>query len=101
MKVKKQKEIKKDEFRRNKENQHPAYIFARVGNEYKFLGITHSEITHGTKNIRLDKNPNPNDKKTAYARPQAEKQNVNRFKKKNNNWKMSKSDKQKLRRFMK
>ena len=78
MKVKNQKEIKKDEFRRSKETQHPAYIYARVGNDYKFIGITHSNITKGVKNIKLDKNPNPEDEKTAYAIPQAEKSKVNK-----------------------
>lgn len=101
MKIKKQKEIKKDEFRRNKETQHPAYIYARIGNEYKYLGVTHSEITKGIKNIKLDKNPNPKDKKNAYITPNSEKQQINKFKKKNVGWKMSKTDKVKLKNYMK
>lgn len=60
---KKQKEIKKNEFRKNKSNGHPAHIYARIGNSYKFIGITHSKITSGVENIELDKNPNPKDKK--------------------------------------
>lgn len=67
MKVKNQKEIKKDEFRRSKETQHPAYIYARVGNDYKFIGITHSNITKRVKNIKLDKNPNLEDKKNCLC----------------------------------
>ncbi len=96
MKVKNQKERKRDEFRKNKENGHPAYIYAKVGNRYKFIGITHSEITKGIKNIKLDKNPNPNDKKTAYARNMTEAGNTNQFKNKEKDWKLSKADKLKI-----
>lgn len=96
MKIKKQKEVKRDEFRRNKKTQHPAYIYAKVGNEYKFIGITHSEITEGIANIKLDKNPNPKDKKTAYARNKIEKGKTNDFKAKEKDWRLSKSDKKKI-----
>lgn len=96
MKVKNQKETKKDEFRRNKKTGHPAYIFAKVGNEYKFIGTTHSKITEGMENIKLDKNPNPKDKKTAYARPKTERGKTNDFKKKEEGWKLAKSDRAKV-----
>ena len=96
MKVKKQKESKRDEFRKNKKNGHPAYIYAKIGNDYKFIGITHSKITDGLQNIRLDKNPNPKDNKTAFARPKAEKGKTNNFKAVEKNWKLSKSDKAKM-----
>ncbi len=96
MKVKNQKEVKKDEFRKNKSNGHPAYIYAKIGNEYKFIGITHSEITEGMANIKLDKNPNPKDKKTAYARNKIEKGKTNDFKAKEKGWGLSKSDKKKI-----
>lgn len=101
MKIKNQKETKKNEFRKNKQNGHPAYIYAKVGNDYKFIGITHSEITDGVKNIKLDKNPNPKDKKTAYARSLAEKGKTNEFKAKEKDWKLSKTDKQKLEKIKK
>ena len=101
MKIKNQKETKKNEFRKNKQNGHPAYIYAKVGNDYKFIGITHSEITDGVKNIKLDKNPNPKDKKTAYARTQAEKGKTHEFKAKEKDWKLSKTDKQKLEKLKK
>lgn len=96
MKNKNKKEIKKDEFRKNKQSGHPAYIYARVGNDYKFIGITHSALTDGVKNIKLEKNPNPKDKKTAYARPKADKSKTNNFKEKETGWKLSKKDKSKL-----
>ncbi len=96
MKIKKQKEVKRDEFRKNKNNGHPAYIYAKIGNEYKFIGITHSEITEGIANIKLDKNPNPKDKKTAYARNKTEKGKTNDFKAKEKDWRLSKRDKKKI-----
>lgn len=101
MKVKNQKETKRDEFRRNKKTQHPAYIFAKVGNSFKFVGITHSEVTEGMNNIKLEKNPNPKDKTTAYARPKTEKSKTNDFKQKEKTWKLSKSDKEKVNRIKK
>ena len=94
MKVKKQKETKKDEFRQNKDTLHPAYIYAKVGNTLKYIGITHSEITDGVKNIKLEKNPNPKDSKSAFFRPKTEQSSTNRFKKKEVGWKLSKKDKE-------
>ncbi len=101
MKVKRQKEISKNEFRKNKDTRHPAYIYARIGNEYKFIGLTHSPITDNVKNIKLERNPNPNDDREAFIKPKSEKAKVNRFKKKENGWKFSKKDKEKVNRFKK
>ena len=101
MKVKKQKEIKKNEFRKNKDTSHPAYIYAKVGNSYKYIGLTHSPMTDNVKNIELEKNPNPNDSRKAYFRPNAKKANTNRFKKKEQGWFFSKTDKQKINRYKK
>ncbi len=96
MKTKRKKEVKKDEFRRNKKTRHPAYIYAKVGNELKYIGITHAEITQGVKNIPLEKNPNPKDTAKAFARPKAEKGKSNEFKAKEKGWRLSKKDKQKI-----
>jgi len=101
MKVKTQKEQKRDEFRRNKTNQHPAYIYARVGSDFKYIGITHSKITKGMQNIQLDNNPNPKDKKTAFARPIAEKDKAGNFKAKEKGWRLTKKDKDKLNKIKK
>lgn len=101
MKVKNNKEIKKNEFRKHKDSRHPAYIYAKVGNEYKYIGLTHSPITDNVKNIKLEKNPNPNDNRTAYIRPKSEKAKTNRFRKKENDWRFSKKDKEKVNRYKK
>ena len=97
----KKKTVKKDEFRKNKDTGHPSYIYQKVGKKYVFIGITHSPITKSAQNIKLDKNPNPNDKKDAYFRPKAKEAPINRFKKKEKGWKLSKSDKQKADKIVK
>ena len=81
MKVKKQKETKRDEFRKNKVSGHPVYIYKKVGRKYEFIGITHAEITQGVRNIKLEKSPNPNDSKTSYIRPKSEQLKKNKFSK--------------------
>ena len=96
MKIRNKKEIKKNEIRKNKKTEHPAYIYARVGNSYKFIGITHSPITQGVKNIKLDKNPNPKDTSTAYIRPKGQIDKSSNFKSKEKDWKLSKQDKRKV-----
>lgn len=100
-KVKNKKETKKNEFRRNKNTKHPTYVYAKTGNEYKFLGVTHAEVTQGIRNIKLEKNPNPKDKTTAYVRPKTQKDKVSRFEKKEKGWKLSKKDKDKIKPYLK
>ena len=90
----------KDEFRRNNSKDgrgHPAYIFEEAGDEYKFVGITHSEYTKGIKNISLDSNPNPKDKRKAYMTSKSDKKKKSSFGKKIKGWKMSSSDKKKIK----
>ena len=76
---------------------HPTYVYAKVGDEYKYIGITHSPITKGVKNIRLEQNPNPKDKSTAYVRPVAQKTHRSKFGKRLNGWKFSDKDKTKIK----
>lgn len=35
----------KPHFRTHKINGHPSYIYAEMGDEYKYIGITHANIT--------------------------------------------------------
>lgn len=91
---------KRNEFRANNSKDakgHPAYIFQKVGDEYRFIGITHSPITDRVRNIKLDKNPNPKDQRDSYARPKAKTEKIKRFGKKKKGWKLSKADKRKMR----
>lgn len=80
---------------------HPTYIYARQGDDYFYIGITHAEITKRVKNIRLDRNPDPKDKRTAYFRPKAEKNNRSSFGKKLVGWSFSDSDKKKIDKYKK
>ena len=91
---------RRNEFRINNSRKvrgHPAYIYKKEDNEYYFVGITHSEITDRTKNIRLDRNPNKNDPRPSYARPYASKDNVSKFGSKKKKWKLSRKDKKKMK----
>lgn len=85
----------RNEFRRkNKSGEgHPTHIYRKVGNTYEFIGITHSDVTRGVKNIKLDRNPNPKDKKTAYIKPTPERASTKEFHKKpEKDWKFAESD---------
>ena len=95
---------RRNEFRTNnskKAQGHPAYIYRKEGDEYLFIGITHSPITQGIKNIKLDKNPNKFDKKTSYARPFPSIDDVSLFGPKKKKWKLSRKDKRKMKRIKK
>ena len=96
--------VRRDEFRKNRSKGaggHPAYIYAKVGNRYRFLGITHSPVTQGVKNIPLEKNPNPNDARPSYMRPKARSENVASFGKVKEGWKLSEADKNGIKKHMK
>jgi hypothetical protein len=75
-----------------KHTGHPAYIYKREGDEYKFIGITHAEITQGTKNIPLEVNPDPNDNRTSYIKPKTDKANKSAFRKRLDKWRFSPND---------
>ena len=94
----------KNEFRKlnSKDGRgHPAYIYAGEGDKYIFLGLTHSEITQGVKNIRLDKNPNPDDARSSYVRPRSERSHISTFGKRLKGWFFGDSDKEKIEKMQK
>lgn len=89
----------RNEFRTHNSEQsanHPVYIYAKVGKKFKFVGITHSNITNGMNNIPLTKNPNPKDKIPAYFRPFWDDDHYARFGKKKKGWSLHPDDKQKI-----
>ena len=95
---------KKNEFRRKNMKDgkgHPTYIFAQQGDDYIFLGITHSNVTNGVRNIKLKKNPNPKENRDSYVRPKAEKHNKASFGKKLQGWRFSDGDKETVRKLTK
>ncbi|MGN1227998.1 MAG: hypothetical protein ACI4TX_05095 [Christensenellales bacterium] len=93
----KPKTIKKNEIRKNllkEANYHPAYLMSIKGDKGKIVGLTHSPLTQGVKNIELRHNPNPEDVRKAYARPYIKdipisKLSTNKY----IGWKMSKENK--------
>ena len=93
----------KSHFRKNhskKSHGHPALVYGRKGDEYKYLGLTHSPITRGKRNVRLKVNPNPRDHKTSYVRPFSRTDKIKYFsKRKLKGWKVSKKDKHRIRRI--
>ncbi len=97
----KRKSIKKDEIRKSKATGHPAYIFAQEGNDFKFLGITHSPMTEGNANIELSVNPNRSDKRKAYVIKKSKRDRTNKFGAKSKTMKIAKKDKSKIRDFLK
>lgn len=100
----KRKKEKKSEFRTcfsRKAKGHPTYIYAKVGDKYEYIGLTHSPITRGMKNIPLDVNPNPNESEQAYIKPNVESEKVKFFEKKpKSSWKFSRKDKKKVRKII-
>jgi hypothetical protein len=86
-------------FRRGKSANkgHPAYIYAKVGDKFKFIGITHAKITHGTKNIPLEQNPDPTDSRTSYIRPNPQKEKPENFGKRLPHWRFAERDKGKVK----
>ena len=98
------KKQKRNEFRvkNTKDGKgHPTYVYARTGDEYSFLGITHAEITKGVRNIPLERNPNPKENKKAYIRPNADKSHRSSFGKKLKGWSFSDNDKKKIDKYKK
>ena len=71
-----------------------------MGDEYKYIGLTHSPTTHGKRNIRLRVNPNPKDFRKSYARPFCRTDKIKDFsKKKLRGWKISKRDRTRIRKI--
>ena len=80
-------------------SSHPSYILRRVGDSFDSIGLTHSPITDGKRNIRLSKNPNPKDNRPSYIRPFFRRDPIGKFsKRKIHGWKFAKRDKKKIKR---
>lgn len=84
-----------------KASGHPTYIFAKKGNDYHYMGLTHAEITDGIANIPLSKNPNPADRRKSFFRPKTDSDNKNNFGAKHIGWKISRKDKKKAKKIKK
>ena len=79
---------------------HPQYVYDEQGREYKVLGITSSPKTNGVLNVRLERNPEPNNSKDAYVRPKPDKENKGAFGERLKGWKFTENDKKKVRKII-
>lgn len=87
-------EIRKIQQSGNPADGHPAYIFGKQGYYYLYISLTHSlEIKdEKIKTIPLEKNPDPNAKSPAFAKPYPEKLHMRFFGNKKEGWKLSRQD---------
>lgn len=92
--VKKQKEFRKLNSKAG--TGHPTYIYAKVGDTYQYIGITHSPITRGVKNIPLDENPDPHDRRASYVKPKPERDHRANFGKRLEGWRFGKTDQERI-----
>lgn len=89
------KEIQKNEFRKgNKKSSssHPVHVYSQVGNQYKYIGITHADRTDGIDNILLTQNPEPNNETVAYIKSYPEKAHKDSFSDTLPGWKFNDKD---------
>lgn len=84
-------------FKNAKLTGHPQYVYDENGKQYKILGITSSPQTNGILNVKLEKNPEPNNSKQAYVRPVPDKVNKGVRNDKLKGWKFTGKDKEKVR----
>lgn len=75
---------------------HPSYVFDEEGNKYKILGITGSPTTNGVLNVKLKKNPEPNNNDDAFVHTQPSEIKKGVRNKKLKGWKFSEEDKKRV-----
>ena len=93
----------KKHFRVNRSKEasvHPTYVIRKKGENYDYIGLTHSPVTDNKRNIKLSRNPNPKDNRTSYVRPFFRSDPIKKFSgKRIRGWKFAKKDKNKIRRI--
>lgn len=83
-------------FKNAKFTGHPQFVYDEEGREYKVLGITSSPKTNGVLNVKLERNPEPNNNKPAYVRPVPDKVDKGVRNDKLKGWKFTPNDKKKV-----
>lgn len=76
---------------------HPQYVYDEQGREYKILGITSSPKTNNVLNVKLERNPEPNNSAPAYVRSKPDKVDKGVKNERLKGWKFSENDKKKVR----
>lgn len=94
--------MKKSEFRFNNKRKHPSYVFREKDNKYYCIVITHSPRFKNKKNIKLYKNPEPNNSTDAYVVNKIYKDEILSYNKRIlSNWKFHNYDKRNIKRIKK
>ncbi len=90
------KKQSRNEFRKHKPSGHPKYIYEKDGDEFRFLGITHSDTSKGCANIQLEQNPEPNsaDPRPSYVETKSETDKQRNFRRVLKGWKFGDKDKE-------
>ena len=98
----KQKNKFRPQFRRGRKVNagHPVYVYDKKEGKYMYIGLTHSAITQGVRNIELERNPNPNDERKSYARPKTE-TTSEKLQTRYTNWNFTEKDKKKIKGIIK
>lgn len=76
------------------------YVYDKKEGKYLYIGLTHSAITQGVRNIELERNPNPNDGRTSYSRPKTE-TTSEKLQTRYTNWNFTEKDKKKIKGIIK
>ena len=76
------------------------YVFEKKDDKFHYIGITHSPVTQGVRNVKLERNPNPNDHRTAYVRPKTDSTNE-KLQTRFTDWKFSENDRKTVKGIIK
>lgn len=95
-------------FKTNKISGHPAYIYERENDKYNFFRMTSNKDDRDKKGktlkkIKLNNNPDPKSNKDSFVILPTKQQPIKSFKdeSKYKDWKMSKIDKERLKKHQK
>lgn len=97
--------MSQSEFRYNRKRKHYSYLFKDVGSRHKNIVLSskpyRKEHRKMKKNIRLYKNPNPNNDNQSYLIPKVYVDSIDSFDTRRLNWQFHKNDKRKVKRIKK
>ena len=95
----------RSEFRYNRKRKHYSYLFKDIGNRRKNIVLTSKEYRKEhkriKKNLKLYKNPNPNNDKQSYLIPIIYNDGAESFDERKLKWGFHPNDKRKVKRLKK
>ena len=97
--------MSRSEFRYNRKRKHYSYLYKDVGSRRKNIVLTskpyRKEHKKKKKNIKLYKNPNPNNLNDSYLIPIIYDDDISSFDERKLKWKFHPNDKRKVKRLKK